>query len=225
MSAMTFLLMQATSGLVVIGEPHLKTMPLEDATEGAQPLTELVSKANGNVSMCRVQPGMMTAADDTAVFACVGVAQSGATEWKLLNADQTHSNWSACVVDKDGAQNWLFSGQHIRLTQRMAGNGRMTPIFATMTGLHADKLPLDMGCAQEAFAFWRFLDFALEAVMFRQREQVQSHLHARMHVMKTWILQRGDSLKSTMSGFSTLLSVLFGKWTAIGIPLLLFRTG
>jgi hypothetical protein len=142
MSAMSFLLIQATSGLI-IGEPHSKTTPLETATEGARPLAALVSKANGNVSVYPVQPGMITTTDDTTVFACAGIAQSGATEWKLLDADETYSNRSAYVVDKDGAQNRFFSGQRIRLTQTMAGNGRMAPIFATMTGLSADELPAD----------------------------------------------------------------------------------
>jgi hypothetical protein len=140
MSAMSFLLIQAISGLIV-GKPHLKTTPLEDATEGAQLFAELVSKANGNASVYPVQPGMITTTDDTTVFACAGIAQSGATDWKLLDADETYSNRSAFVVDKDGAQNRLFSGQRIRLTQTMAGNGRMAPIFATMTGLSAVELP------------------------------------------------------------------------------------
>jgi hypothetical protein len=50
---------------------------------------------------------------------------------------------SAYVAGKDGAKNRLFSGQRIRLTQTMAGNGRMAPVFATMTGLSEDELPSD----------------------------------------------------------------------------------
>jgi hypothetical protein len=113
MSAMSFLLVQAASGLVV-GEPHSKTTPLETATDGARLLAELVSKANGNVSVCPVQPGMVTSTDDTTVFACLGVAdQSSGKQWKLLDADESCSLRSACVVDKDGAQNRFFSGQRI----------------------------------------------------------------------------------------------------------------
>jgi hypothetical protein len=49
MSAMSFLLMQAVSGLIV-GEPHSKTKPIENATEGARLWADLVSKANGSLS-------------------------------------------------------------------------------------------------------------------------------------------------------------------------------
>jgi len=95
MSAMSFLLVQAISGLIV-GEPHSKTKPVETATGGAQLLADLVSKANGNVSVYPVQPGMITTTDDTTVFACVGIAdQSGAKQWKLLNADESYSLRSA----------------------------------------------------------------------------------------------------------------------------------
>ena len=77
MSAMSFLLVQAIFGLIV-GQPHSRTKPLETTTEGAQMLADLVSNANGNVSLYPVQPGIITMADDTTVFACLGVAdQSG----------------------------------------------------------------------------------------------------------------------------------------------------
>jgi hypothetical protein len=140
MSAMSFLLVQAVSGLI-IGEPHSKTKPVETASEGARLLAELVSKANGNVPVYPVQPGMVTTTDDTTVFACVGIDNQSGKQWKLLDADESYSLRSAYVIDKDGAQNRMFSGQRIRLTKTMAGNGRMAPIFATMTGLSSDELP------------------------------------------------------------------------------------
>jgi hypothetical protein len=143
---------QAISDLIV-GKPHLKTKPLETATEGAQLLADLVSKANGSVSVQPVQPGMITTTNDTTVFACVGIAdQSGAKQWKLLHANESYSLQSAYVVDKDGAKSSLFSGQRIRLTQAMAGNGRMAPVYATMTGLSEDKLPLDR-CPSKIYFF------------------------------------------------------------------------
>jgi hypothetical protein len=143
MSTMSFFLVQAISGFIV-GKPHSKTKPLETATEGAQLLANLASKANGNASVYPVQPGMITTTDDTTVFACVGIAnQSGAKQWKLLDADESYSLRSAYVVDKDGAKNRLFSGQRIRFTQTMGGSRRMPPVFATMTGLSEDKLPSD----------------------------------------------------------------------------------
>ena len=73
MSAMSFLLVQALTGLIV-GEPHSKMAPVETATDGARLLAELVSKANGNVSVYPVQPGMITSSDDTTVLACAGIA-------------------------------------------------------------------------------------------------------------------------------------------------------
>jgi hypothetical protein len=107
-------------------------------------LANLVSKANDYASVYPVQPGMITPTDGTTVFACVGIAdQSSAKEWKLLDADESYSLRSVYVVDKDGAKNRLFSGQRIRLTQTMAGNGRMAPVFATMTGLSEDELSSD----------------------------------------------------------------------------------
>jgi hypothetical protein len=87
---------------------------------------------------------MVTATNKTAVFACVGIGDdSGAQQWKLLDAGESHSSRSTFVVDKDRAQNWSCSGQRICLTKTMAKNGWMAPIFATMTGLSADKLPSD----------------------------------------------------------------------------------
>jgi hypothetical protein len=116
MSAASFLLVQAISGFIV-GEPHSKTKPLKTATDGAQLLANLVSKADGNASVYLLQPGMITTTNDTTVFACVGIAdQSGVKQWKLLDANESHSLRSAYVVDKDEGKNRLFSGQRIRLT-------------------------------------------------------------------------------------------------------------
>jgi hypothetical protein len=105
-SAMGFLLVQAISGFIV-GKPHSKMKPLETATEGAQLLANLVSKANGNASVYPVQPGMITTTDGTTVFACVGIAdQFGGKQWKLLDADESYSLRSAYVVGVRGRQGW-----------------------------------------------------------------------------------------------------------------------
>ena len=86
--------------------------PVETATDGARLLAELVSKANGNVSVYPVQPGMITSSDDTTVLACAGIAlQSSGKQWKLLDHDESYSLGWAYVVDKDGAQNRFFGGQ------------------------------------------------------------------------------------------------------------------
>ena len=45
--------------------------------------------------------------------------------------------------------NRLFSEQRVCLTQTMAGNGRMAPVFATMTGLSKEELPSDT-CPSDA---------------------------------------------------------------------------
>jgi hypothetical protein len=87
-----------------------------------------------------VQPGMVTTTDDTTVFACVGIDNRLGKQWKLLDANESYSLRSAYMVDKDGAQNWLFSGQHIHLTKTMAGNGQIASFFATMTSLSAEKI-------------------------------------------------------------------------------------
>jgi hypothetical protein len=224
MSAMNFLLVQAISGFIV-DEPHSKTKPLKTVTEGAQLLANLVSKAIDNASVYPVQPGMITTTDDTTVFACVGIAdQSGAKQWKLLDADESYSLGSAYVVNKDGAKNWLFSGQRIRLMQTMAGNGRMAPVFATITGLSEDELPFDT-CPSGIY-FLEVPGLCAGASDVRaQREQVILPLYERMPAIKTGILQRGDSSKSTTSGCFTLLSGRSGKWTTIGILLLPYQTG
>ena len=88
---------------------------------------------------------MIAATDNATVFACLGIANQSVTQWKLLDADESYSMRSACVVDKDGVKNRLFSGQRVHLTQTMAGNGRIAPVFATMTGLSKEELPSD-GC-------------------------------------------------------------------------------
>jgi hypothetical protein len=62
-----------------------------------------------NLSMCPVQPGMTTSANNAAVFPCGGVAdQSSGKQRKLLDADESHLLRSAHVVDKDEAQNRFF---------------------------------------------------------------------------------------------------------------------
>ena len=147
MSAMSFLLVQAISGLIV-GKPHSKTKPVDTATDGAQVLADLVRNANGNVSVYPVQPGMITTTDDATVFACLGVADQSGTQWKLLDADETCSLRSACVVDKDGAKNRLFGGQRVRLTQTMAGNGHMAPVEETILELLGGPQPSTLAQAK-----------------------------------------------------------------------------
>ena len=122
------------------------------------------------------------------------------------------------VVDKDGAKNRLFGGQRTRLMQTMAGNGRMAPVFATMTGLSEDKSPPDTSPSGTCFLEASGLCVGASDVC---AEGTGTVALARKDAR---IMQRGNSSKSAISGHFALLSCQFGKWTVTGIPLLLFRT-
>jgi len=146
-SSGSFAGVEAAIGLIV-GEderPNQFKKPIEEATDGAQKLEQIVWDANDGESVYPVQPGMQFTFDDTTVFACEGINNdTGKADWKLLDPDESYAARSAYAVDLDGSESSHFRGQRIRLSFTMAGNGRVAPIWATRTGLTESELPSDV---------------------------------------------------------------------------------
>lgn len=144
MSAGSFAAVQSVIGLI-IGEdvrPKKFKKSINDATEGAQRLERIVREENNGACVYPVQPGLVTSFDDTTVFAFEGINRdTGKADWKLLNRDESYSSRSAYTVDKEGKQRLFFSGQRVRLSFTISGNGRVAPIWATVTGLTERELP------------------------------------------------------------------------------------
>ncbi len=144
MSAITFLFAAACT-MYIIGKdqrPLRHRKLVEQATEGSQKLYQAVKKANVGADVYPVQAGMCLTTDDSTVYTIEGVdPKTGRTNYVLLAPNESYSIRSAYTVDVDGSRNRLFSGQRIRLTFTASGNGRVAPVFATMTGLSESELP------------------------------------------------------------------------------------
>lgn len=143
-SATSFALTHAVSGFI-FDTRHSPPKPIESSSKGAQELVQMISSVQDG-SLGSMLPGIITSTDDTTIFAFEGT-QSTAEEgqWKLVPKQELQGHRSVYVVDSNGSGNRQFNGHRVRLTQTFASNGRVAPIWATLTGLTELELP-SSGC-------------------------------------------------------------------------------
>lgn len=145
-SSVSFAGVEASIGLIV-GEderPNQHKKPVEDASDGAQKLVQIVREANDGESVCPAQPGAQFTFDDMTVFGFEGINNgTGKAEWRLLDPDESYAARSACSVDVDGSEGSHFQGQRAHLSFSMARHGCVASIWATRAGLSEAELPSD----------------------------------------------------------------------------------
>lgn len=95
--------------------------------------------------MYPVQAGMQFTFDDMTIFGFEGINNgTREAEWRLLDADESFSAWSAYSIDVDRYEGSHFRGKQICLSFTMSSHGRVGSMWTTRTGLSELELPLDV---------------------------------------------------------------------------------
>ena len=143
LAAVSYLVTLAANHFI-IGTPPAGTIKSEDATEGAQLLDSLVTKANRNSPIYPVFPGMIFSTDEHVSFVFKGVAKKK-EEWYVSSSDFNSSTQSTYTSDKGGTDH--KNGIRVRQYHTFNALGCSAPILLTVSGLNEREIPINLSPA------------------------------------------------------------------------------
>ena len=128
----------STHILVGKADTNIARVPIEQLSNGAVKLLELVSLANNKADVRTVLPGLVTSTDDSTVFIFKGKSKHD-EGWYLVDNNQQESSQSCYSTDIGGTDH--LNGLRVRLTMTINGIGAMAAPFITVTGITEKELP------------------------------------------------------------------------------------
>jgi hypothetical protein len=138
-SSMAFLLLVASTHYVVTRDKNKKVYKeIQDASEGAQKLFQLVQEAHGGMPIFPIKPSHMTTTDDTVAYVFDGKGM-GKDLFRLLSQK---SNKKAGTLSKYSQGEQIHcNGLRVKITYTFNGAGASAPVFVSVNGLTEHELP------------------------------------------------------------------------------------